>query len=481
MKVTDLFTEFLKDTVNLNKTRLDLLEDSVGAIKDFIRQSEWTPKIKSFEEQGSWAHKTIIKPVEGQEFDADLLVIVDPVDGWTASDYVRQLGKIFSDSLTYKDKVKTWDCCVTISYAGDRKIDIAPCVKERLFDGTLEVCNRSTNAFTTTEPVLFTEWMKERNNYSGSNSFRKVTRLLKYVRDIKGTFTCSSILLTTLLGYRIDWIDKDTAEFADTPTALRTLMARLDNWLQSRPYRPTVSNPKLPSEDFAEGWTQSQYSNFRDFINKYRKWIDEAYECDDRTTSIKLWRRVFGEDFAKGEEVKIAKVADDGFALLRASLLVSTAAHDDRLVDAVRDYGLSVLPANFYTPPHMKAPPWRREPNVTARVRVVASWHLNRQSSGQSVRDGEILSRRGGLWFEVRINDFENVPYGYRVEWRITNTGSEALGLRQGRGDFYVSDTSNRRWESLYYRGVHLAEAFIVRTSDNVLVGQSAPFRVVIE
>jgi hypothetical protein len=29
-----------------------------------------------FEEQGSWAHGTIIRPVDGAEFDADLLVMV---------------------------------------------------------------------------------------------------------------------------------------------------------------------------------------------------------------------------------------------------------------------------------------------------------------------------------------------------------------------------------------------------------------------
>jgi hypothetical protein len=41
--------------------------------------------------------------------------------------------------------------------------------------------------------------------------------------------------------------------------------------------------------------------------------------------------------------------------------------------------------------------------------------------------------------------------------------------------------TGNRRWEGLEYRGVHIAEAFIVRMSDSLLVGQSPPFNVVIE
>jgi len=33
----------------------------------------------------------------------------------------------------------------------------------------------------------------------------------------------------------------------------------------------------------------------------------------------------------------------------------------------------------------------------------------------------------------------------------------------------------------LKYRGVHLVEAFVIRKRDEVLVGQSEPFRVMIE
>jgi hypothetical protein len=57
-----------------------------------------------FEEQGSWAHGTIIRPVDGAEFDADLLVMVQPAERWTAADYVEELGKIFAGNGVYADK-----------------------------------------------------------------------------------------------------------------------------------------------------------------------------------------------------------------------------------------------------------------------------------------------------------------------------------------------------------------------------------------
>lgn len=91
MKLTSHFADFLNDTVNLNATRIATLDDRSAAIKKFVRQADWGATVRGFEEQGSWAHGTIIKPVDQGEFDADLLVLVDPVEGWSAKDYVKKL------------------------------------------------------------------------------------------------------------------------------------------------------------------------------------------------------------------------------------------------------------------------------------------------------------------------------------------------------------------------------------------------------
>lgn len=72
-------------------------------------------------------------------------------------------------------------------------------------------------------------------------------------------------------------------------------------------------------------------------------------------------------------------------------------------------------------------------------------------------------------------------PTEYAVKWRVTNTDKAAYDAQQLRGDFYPSDSGASRMEHLSYRGVHFVEAFLVRKSDNRLVGQSRPFYVVIE
>jgi hypothetical protein len=485
VKLVSLFDEFLKDTVNLNKTRIDLLENSIPALKSFVRESGWTPKVRGFEEQGSWAHQTIIRPVDGGEFDADLLVMVDAVEGWTAAEYVESLGRIFAASKTYAEKAKTYDYCVTITYAGDRKVDLAPCVVGRRWQGSMEVCNRK-GGFEQTSPIEYTAWMKERNAYSGSNSFRKVTRLLKYLRDIKGRFTCPSVLLTTLIGYRIEFIDQYGDDFCDVPTTLKTVIGRLDDWLQPRPVKPSVPNPKLTSEDFSVLWkTQEQYANFRDSINRYRKWVDEAYDTKGRQDSIAAWQKLFGEDFGKGDVIKAAAdertvgVVSEGASLARR-FMVSTAAHSNEIVDVVRNYGVAVLPPDFARPVHIKAPRWRRASSLID-FRVVAEWRPHRQAGGTTVNSGQLLQARGGLFFRATASDGAVIPGEYAVEWRITNTGAMALAAHQGRGDFEVPNMSDGRWEPLKFRGIHMAEAFVVRRSNDELLGFSPPFFVVIE
>lgn len=480
MRLKSTFADFLTNTVNLNKTRLGQLDSSVDALKNFVRDSEWEPKIRGFEEQGSWAHSTIIKPVDQGEYDADLLVLVDPVEGWSAADYVRKLGAIFVEDAVYGEKTRVWDYCVTITYANERKVDLAPCVIDRSYAGMYEVCDRYNDEFDLTSPVEYTSWMREKNGYSGSNSFRKVTRLLKYIRDIKGQFECPSVLLTTLLGNQIHFHDKDTDAFADTPTTLKTVVGRLDDFIQNNEKRPHVWNPKLSTEDFGELWTDKQYEKFRNTIHKYRCLIDAAYVVEGKAASITAWRRVFGDEFAKGDTVLTKSMAEDEG--LQKNFFMETAAHLNGLVDYVKTHGLSVLPFGFSRPAYQKRPSWRMAPTISRNLSVTAVWCTGRDSgSGQPISSGQVLAARGGLWFDVAQGDGQALPSGYSVHWRITNTGAVAIAKRAGRGDFYLPNRGHRRWESLEYRGIHMAEAFVIRMVDDTLVAQSDPFYVVLE
>ena len=487
MKHVKLFADFLRDTVNLNKTRIDQLETSTSAIQSFVEASSWEPEIDDWMEQGSWAHETIIKPVDAGEFDADLIVFVKPVEGWVAADYINKLYNVFSSSGTYGSKTRRWSHCITITYANDKKIDVAPVVVNRLGFARLEVCNRDTGQFEVTEPRQYTDWLVRQNACSSGNSFRKITRLIKYLRDIKGTFSCPSVLLTTLLGYRISPIDKYGTDLDDAPSALRTVFARLDDWLQANVLKPMVCNPYLSTENFADCWSQDQYNNFRNVIHRYRGWIDDAFEEADKNESISKWRRVFGDEFAADVVVEEAKSVSKAArnALLEGASQIAVAAYDTAtdLVALVRRLGSRALPPGFDSLPHMRQPKWRKADGQSVSVNVSANLY---RSKGfgliTSVESMEVLSAPNWLHFTAYASN--GMPFGvkdFEVQWRVTNTDVAAFNARQLRGGFEPPHEGNGRWERLEFRGVHLVEAFVLRRRTNELLGKSVPFRVVIE
>jgi hypothetical protein len=478
MKLAEHFKTFLDDHVNLNKTRIGLLENSIDAVKAAVQTSTWEAEINGFASQGSWAHQTIIKPQANGEFDADLLVFVKPKEGWEAKDYVNKLAAAMECNGNYKDKLRRYSHCVTIEYTGERRIDIAPCVQGRLYPEQLEVCNRVANQFEASAPIAYTEWVIQKNSIVGTNDLKKVTRLLKYIRDIKGNFTCPSFLFTTLLGYRINESDKDSSSFSDLPTTLKTLVGRLDDWLQMYPNVPDIRNPILTSEIQSDIWDGTKYSNFRDKINLYRGWIDDAYDEQDRDESIGKWQRVFGDNFAAGEAKESARISE---SVVKTTGAVVVAGHFRDLVDMIKAVGAKALPARLTKLPYISRPTWRLAPN-SLTVRVAAE--LLTSHYGQRIRPIDSLEPlQNG--YSVRFTASNNVgapfPPGYSVKWRVTNTDRAAYDAGQLRGGFYGSDSGTSRTEDLEYRGVHFVQAFLLRKSDNRLVGTSEPFYVVIE
>jgi len=480
VKLAAHFDTFLDEVVNLNATRVQQLEDSIAAIKDVIRASDWAPKVKSYAAQGSWAHKTIIKPVKDAPFDADLLAFVEPEPGWEAKTYIDELYRVFTEHGTYKDKVRRFSHCVTIEYAGERKIDVAPCVIDRGGTTKLEVCNRTTNEFELSEPRKYTAWLIERNGWTGGNGLRKVTRLVKYLRDIKTTFTCPSVLLTTILGERIsEDDDANTDDFCDVPTALKTIFGRLDDWLQDNASTPVVCNPVLSSETLSDAWDDDRYRNFRDKVHKYREWVDDAYDEADHDESIGKWRRVFGEEFAKSASVEKAARATHEIVEYAKSAGIAPVEFKGDEVSLFERLGARILPAWFNRIAHKQRPKWRILTPPAFTVQVKSTLHSARRGG---VWEDMITPLPKDHWIQLRVATQMGIPLpdGHDVYWRVTNTGGAAFQAGQMRGEILKANDGSSHWEHLSYRGIHTVEAFVLRKRDNVIVAQSAPYYVVI-
>ena len=315
MKHNREFDAFLNDEVNLNQSRIDRLNGHVKAVSEFLSQN-LDPYIK-VERQGSYALHTMIKPVrERQEYDADILLFMRHQKGWQAQDYINAVYECFLGSGVYADKARRQTRCVMIDYAGDFHLDVVPCLVGD--DGNLHICNRATNKFEPTDGTGYRDWFNERNSPTHGN-LKRVTRLLKYLRDHKGNYTAPSILMTTLIGNTVDG-GCNGETFKSLPDSLVAVSNRINDFLQAHPRMPHIANPVLPTENFTRKWDQSKYENFRKQFQVANDRINEAYAATETGESIAKWRQVFGDDFAKGRS------ANSGSGSSRAGTSRGTAA-----------------------------------------------------------------------------------------------------------------------------------------------------------
>lgn len=410
-------------------------------------------------------------------------MVVSENDSWNPKDYLYDLRRVFRNSSVYKYKARLSDVCVTLDYSGDKKIDILPIFEVKEENNELHICHHRHNQLIRSEPLEFTAWLVERNKVSGDNSFRKVTRIIKYIRNYKTSFKCPSVLLTTLIGEQITENDKGTDAFSSVPKTLTTILSRLADFVSKHDNVPVIKNPKYDDEDLGKLWTQAQFENFKNCISKYSGWATEALEEEDHNESLKKWRKLLGDEFGSGKEKiqKALNVLAEQQSEARVLHLAEDAGHPDSLVENVIRFGVSLLTQPFYKPPHLHAPQWQHS-GERAFCTITANYHEGGKRVGVGVRiqDGAALPAHGALHFTCSPFQLTYPASAYFVQWRITNTGFVAKLKGQMRGDFYLEEGNFKKWESLSYRGVHFVEAFVIRKADMKIAAQSKPFHVVI-
>lgn len=426
MRHIQSFDRFLNHVVNLNHTRLAQLDGRVKAITAVIENDEELgPRLKSTVPQGSWAHQTIIRPVGDREFDADFLVLLEEELAWSANpgEYLRQLRAALKRSKTYQDKVRKKNRCVRVGYANDCHVDVVPSIV--LEDGRHVIINYAANCFEQTNPEGFTEWMKEKDALAQDN-LRRVIRLVKFLRDIKLTFSCPSVILTALLGERIQVFD-ELRRYADVPTTLMNVLKDLDTWLGLYATMPVIVDPSCPGTSFNHRWSEDKYQNFKAKIKYYSQKVELAYNEEDQRKSLAAWQSIFGDEFVlveNFEETKvmsafesIAKAPDEEFVQDRFTF---QGGHQARIDCSVLTKG--GLPAG-------------------------------------SLRQLRTVGKYRKLLFEVSTD----VPEPFELWWKVRNRGSEATHLAALRGQLLLDEGNRKREESTAYTGKHFVEAYVVK------------------
>lgn len=435
MKLNNYFKNFLENEVNLNSSRIKTLDERSEAITNFLKNSElFKENYIDVIPQGSYAHKTIIKPVKTtDEYDADILLQLEEFTDWEAQDYVENLYKTFRASNVYRDKVSRKTRCVTITYANDFHMDVVPFMERH---NQKYITNRHENNFELTDPEKFTDWLDERSRIT-KHHFVKVVRLIKYIRDYKRTFSVKSIILNTLLGEQVN--DAALLEnekcYDDVPTALYNIMKKLKDYVESNYYMPTIADPSETGENFGDRWNQDSWLVFRNKMIYYSDKITDAYEDEDLSSSLKKWQTIFGEEFKKPqtENSKVKQLSD-------GSMLTFTDT-EETLADKNIDKKIN---------PRYK---------VKLRGKVTPKNGFRTYSLSER---GNKVSKGRSITFSVTCN----VPEPYTIYWKTLNRGDEALKNDCVRGQIQMGYSSHT--EPTSFRGNHYVECYIVK--DNVCV-----------
>lgn len=451
MNINDYFEKFLIDTVNLNKTRFDTARNGFETISLFLRNHDHLGKLfRDTRPQGSFRQKTIIKPATiDDEFDVDLLFQMTKVDDWEPKDYLQNIEKAFQDSDRYKDMVVTAgkSRCVTIDYADDFHIDVVPSIES----GSQQfIMNRKDNEYEMTDGDGYAKWFQDADSFADGN-LKLVVRLLKYLRDVKSTFSAKSVVLTTLLGRMVEGSDR--SDYIDVPSSFAYLYLRLNQWLQDNESMPEIKNPVLPSETFNRHWDQTKYENFRNKIATSAELVEAAIAETDTESAVDKWQDVFGSDFPSAES--------------KAKAL------------AMQEAAVATYPFSIGDTSHCEPPPW--ESQITFKAHL--DGYLYDRSGNKKfrgIRSGTKIPSDLAIKFVCSTT----TPAPYNVKWQVVNTGRHAADRDQLRGGFFeAKDLENRKmrnqhinWEISEFTGSHWIEGFIIKAG--AIVARTGKFVV---
>lgn len=429
MTLADQFDEFLDTTVNLNAHRIALLDERVEAITSFLRgHPTFAELFEDVTPQGSYAHRTIIKPVGNKEYDADVLLLLEEHPTWAPAEYTAELKKAFESSGTYKGKTHKRTRCVCVDYAGDFHVDVVPYVSGRHSITNNKGGFGNEGSWQVAFPEEFTVWLEGKYRLTNDH-LPAVLKLLKYLRDYKTTFSVKSVILSILVGNVVNEIRAAApGYYEDLPRTFVHVLEDLANFVTINPFLPTIPDPAGSGQDFRDRWDAADYENFAKWVKHYAAKARAALEAAP-ADSTAAWQEIFGAGF---KELVVAKARTGALA----------AADGETL----GDHGIVE--------------------SISATVRLVG------RVRRRGVERAFDLPRRGDRVAKDRTIDFEirdcSVQGDFEVFWKVRNNGDEAAAANCLRGQVVRGDRS--RHETTSYWGNHYVDVYIVK--DGVCVAK---------
>lgn len=429
------FNKFLAN-ISLGKVQLLKMDAAAETARTFLINS-YGLKSENVFVQGSYANKTVVKPIHDGEYDIDVVAICCD-SSVTSNQALEDLESRLSANGNYSDRIEPRNACVRLHYAEDKvglfHVDLTP-LRYLPASGSLEAPRRSDD-WKPTAPREYKEWCQEQGEL-----FRRTVMMMKRWRSEQQAEhkVIKSIVLQVLIARSMPSIEDDDARIAATFRNLHSTLSPL-----SQP--PIVLNPVLTAENLSKNWT---VDHFRDFVAELKEATDlitKAEGTSDVVEAANAWNELFGEDFPipTAEELGI-KLGDTSHALKPSDM------------------------------------DWTQVLDQKVTVSVEGTWQSQKRGRHPVPFDsGDTISPNRDLHFQIA----SVIPPNTEVWWQVVNTGAAAKAEEEMRGEIFkgrnlegfpLSDET-QNWEQSAFEGVHEIRALLVQ--DKKLVAKSEYFIV---
>lgn len=328
MYIPQTFNQQLDDLLNriaeklqLDDSRRASAERSYNAVSEWIEGDSGFFKNVKFDiyAQGSYRIGTNVKPLQGEEFDLDIVIhITMPYQGLNPVEVLNQLERRLREHGQYKTMLKRKNRCIRIVYANLFHIDILPGFQESALDlNRIVVPDRSLKDWTPSNPKGYADWFQskyirqeqlllekalraenlpEQIPYHLMQPLQRAVQLIKRYRDIyfrdNQEAATSSIILTTIAGM---FYNGEKSEYE----AIKGIVNRADEAIKASSGRLLhIVNPANSNEVFSDKWINEPnlYTSFKQFILDFKKLWDRFENVKGIPGIIDILKEMFGEN-----------------------------------------------------------------------------------------------------------------------------------------------------------------------------------------
>ncbi len=294
----DLFQKFL-DEISLPSKKEENLQRGRDAIRGEIISyfsNELKVKQPEFYQQGSYALKTMVRPLGEEDYDLDDGVYLKHTDDNISKPTPLKVSEDIIEAVKKHTKKNPENLtnCVRIVYSDGYHIDlpIYRNIRGRIHLGTLE-----GKKWIYSDAKKFNNWFHERLEKT-----EQMRRCIKYLKAWKDFKSCElkGIHITVLVGLNHFEVDG-----RDDMSLLKTtdqIIAYLND-------KRAIYNPIDKSENLIENWAEPKLNSTIKILEDFNEKAKQALETDDKQEASKAWRKAFGVRFPKCNGANKAKVA----------------------------------------------------------------------------------------------------------------------------------------------------------------------------